>query len=1323
MTGETARSGRSTRFRQLAVLFLTAWPAAGVAAPPPDSRPPNFIVLFADDQRWDALGVVQREQGAAGRFPWLATPNLDRLAAGGVRFRNAFVVCALCAPSRASLVSGQYGHVNGVTNNHTPHPEGTISVAALLRPAGYVSGYFGKWHHGRQSGTRPGFDTSASFVGQGRYFDCPIEVDGVTTPSNGFVDDVTTDYAAAFIKANKDRPFLMMLGFKTCHGPFTPPPRHARAYEGAEARRVPNLDSAPSYKPAAASDGRASGRRAGSETVPTNLGMFRGINAVDDNVGRILDLLDELNLADDTVVIFSSDNGYYLGEHTLGDKRSAYEEAMRVPMLVRYPRLVPQGRTDDRMVLNIDPAATFLDLAGQPVPAAMQGRSWKPLLENTPGTPWRESFFYCYFFENNQGTPTTTAVRTADAKLIRYPGHYPGHDDWTEMFDLRRDPYETTNLAADPAHREMRRRLEAEYDRQAAAIDFRIPDVADTPPADGLPVKNRKQPSRKRPQPGAAGGTPAADREFTDLFNGHDLAGWVAESHTDSESHPDGRPVWSARDGELVCDGRGFGFLRYAREPFADFTLRLEFQLHKPEGRRSCNSGIGLRTVAFDERRSQATRPSIRGYELQLLDDASAAPTTQSCGALYRYVAPREHALRPTGEWNTLEVAMIGPRIRVTLNDRLIQDVDQQDVPAIRSKPLSGFIALQNHGGPARFRNLRVRREAGAIPGAIPGVGDLEAQAAIVRSRDPAIGIRGLLRFAVEATGRGWSAEAVEEALTLARSMQVVEPAAADCGNFRWRLRDEGVSDANAVEFAGQLLAVLRLEDDGRLVPRTEGRRLTPRSRELLEAMARDALPAIRRHAVQPGHTNIRLMRIWNLLALGDLAEPDARSEGEAEWRAWLGFTRTHGLTEYLCPTYLGVSLDSLTLIADHAPAIETRVEADAALAYAWRSAAAHWFGPAQRLSGPHARDYDYLYGRGYADEHFADAGWLTDPPRAEGAGWLPEAPRGSLQVFRAACRSEPPGVPVRRIMEEVPRFVVERTGTHAWQRITNYVGRAATIGVAGDGRGAEDKTLVVNLPSVENRGAAPAVPLGQTPNITLVFDGRHDPYGIDRVPTGAAGHRKSHHLRPYVISSQQGSRVTAAWYLDPRRPAFHLDPQSLCCLEAHLLIPTGCDIWSVDTLLAAGAELPPESVMFLRGGGGTALGIRVLSVNAADLRPHSLRIVADGGSEPVQRLTATFAADVPDRGALLALDLELRESLDDAAFAAFRSEFARRDVTARLDGTRFAVLGSLPLELDVGEADDRPRRVVFEPTLQTGELLRVNDRGVANWGTAVIAE
>jgi len=459
------------------LLCLLALAGLAAAVPAAD-RKPNFVYVFTDDQRWDALGVVQREQGEKARFPWLRTPNLDRLAAEGIRFRNAFVVNSLCAPSRATLVTGQYGHVNGVTNNHTPHPAGNLSIASLLRPAGYVSGYFGKWHHGNQSGKRPGFDTSASFVGQGRYFDCPIEVDGLATPSQGFVDDVTTDYAANFIKANKDKPFLMILGLKTCHGPFTPPPRHEKAYEGALARRTPNYGLPAIYAKSGNGNGKAKGAADGAE-VPTNLGMFRGLNSVDDNVGKLLRLLDELKLADDTVFVFSSDNGYYLGEHNLGDKRSAYEEAMRIPMLVRYPRLAAAGRTDDRLVLNVDPAPTFLELAGQPVPAAMHGRSWQPLLAGKAEAPWREAFFYCYFYERGFGTPTTTAVRTADAKLIKYPGH----EEWTEVFDLKADPYETRNLAADPASAELRKKLEAEFERQAAAIAFKVPDFADRTPA------------------------------------------------------------------------------------------------------------------------------------------------------------------------------------------------------------------------------------------------------------------------------------------------------------------------------------------------------------------------------------------------------------------------------------------------------------------------------------------------------------------------------------------------------------------------------------------------------------------------------------------------------------------------------------------------------------------------------------------------------------------------------------------------------------------------------------------------------------------------
>ena len=472
---------------KLALLLLVGFASLAKAA----DRKPNFVYVFTDDQRWDALGVVQKEQGEKGRFPWLKTPNLDRLAAEGVRFRNAFVVNSLCAPSRASLVTGQYGHVNGVTNNHTPHPEGNLSVAALLRPAGYVSGYFGKWHHGNQSGKRPGFDTSASFVGQGVYFDCPIEVDGVKTPSQGFVDDVTTEYASNFIKANKDKPFLMILGLKTCHGPFTPPPRNAKDYEGALARTTPNYGLPAIY--AKTGPNGAKGKATDAKEVPTNLGMFRGINSVDDNVGKLLRLLDELKLADDTVFVFSSDNGYYLGEHNLGDKRTAYDESLRIPMLLRYPRAAKAGRTEDRMVLNIDPAATFLDLAGLPVPAAMHGRSWKPLIEGKTEAAWRDSYFYCYFYEKGFNAPLTTAVRTSEAKLIKYPGH----DEWTEVFDLKADPYEIKNLAQDPAYADLRKKLEAEYDRQAKAVDFRIPEYADKPAADGQEGAKKKAVKKK----------------------------------------------------------------------------------------------------------------------------------------------------------------------------------------------------------------------------------------------------------------------------------------------------------------------------------------------------------------------------------------------------------------------------------------------------------------------------------------------------------------------------------------------------------------------------------------------------------------------------------------------------------------------------------------------------------------------------------------------------------------------------------------------------------------------------------------------------------
>ena len=418
------------------------------------------------------MGVVQREQGAKARFPWLQTPHLDRIAAEGVRFRNAFVVNSLCAPSRASFLTGCYGHVNGIVNNHTPFPESNVTYASVLRGAGYATGYVGKWHMGSQK-ERPGFDFAASFISQGKYVDCPFVVNGTVTESKGWVDDVSTDYAVEFIRQNKGKPFLLAVGYKAVHGPFDPPERRKNTYEGEQARPVPNLAVKPIYRAEAAPRKLRPGE---SGDVRTNLGYFRCVAAIDDNVGRLLKTLDDLGLAEDTLLVFAGDNGYYLGEHGLGDKRSAYDESLRIPLLVRYPRLGVKDKRVDEMVLNVDLAPTFIDYAGAEVKQATHGRSWRPLLEGKPAE-WRHAYFYCYFYERNFNTPTVTAVRTDTAKLIKYPGH----DEWTEMFDLAADPYELKNLYNDPAKAALRRDLEAEYQRQAAAIAFRIPEFVDDP--------------------------------------------------------------------------------------------------------------------------------------------------------------------------------------------------------------------------------------------------------------------------------------------------------------------------------------------------------------------------------------------------------------------------------------------------------------------------------------------------------------------------------------------------------------------------------------------------------------------------------------------------------------------------------------------------------------------------------------------------------------------------------------------------------------------------------------------------------------------------
>jgi hypothetical protein len=569
-------------------------------------------------------------------------------------------------------------------------------------------------------------------------------------------------------------------------------------------------------------------------------------------------------------------------------------------------------------------------------------------------------------------------------------------------------------------------------------------------------------------------------------------------------------------------------------------------------------------------------------------------------------------------------------------------------------------------------------------------VAELEQHAAVIRkaSEGGDASIRGTLRFALEAAGNDWNPSAVEAALRLARGMQDVDPASVTFGNYRWRKNDAAVSDLNAVEFATVLTALLRLEYFDRL---------TPGARDLLDSMLRDALVGMKNHSVGTGYTNIFLKKVYSHLALGRIFGDEVTQTGRRLWDEWLAYTRSNGLREYTSPTYYGVTLDSLGLIRRHAPDETIRREAEGALTLVWSSMAANWFAPAERLAGPHSRDYDYLYGRGYSDEHLADAGWIAAPQATDNAGWLAGVPHGSLRVLRDARRWTPPPTLREGPLGELPRFVVQRFNHAPWGRATNWVSRNCSIGIAGECVGPEDKTLLINLPG--DRATA---------NVVVVFDGRGDPYGRIREPVGYDRHRKSHHLRPFVISSQRGPRVTAAWYIDPARLASDGRDGRPDRLQAHLVMPADATVWSEAGVLSDDAKLPAGAVVFLRKG-DVAVGVRSIVDARGHAAPIRVGIHADGGKAPAKRLTLVYADDAPTAPALLALDVEMRADCDDAAFAAFRAEFAGHTVTANVTDGRLRIEGALPLEADL----NRSRRIACDPLMDANTLLRVDEREI----------
>lgn len=448
----------------LGILFATA--LAAFAQP----KRPNFLFIYTDDQRWDALGFIQKQQGEKARFPWIQTPNLDRLRSQGAHFSNAFCTTSLCSPSRATFLTGQYAHTHGVTNNHTALPPGTVTYATLLQQAGYATGFVGKWHMGNQP-ERPGFDFSASFNGQGKFYNCPV-----TVRKNGevkqviaekWIDDASTDFAIGFLRENKDKPFSLTVGFKSVHGPREPEADFKAAYPDEKANPVPSLRIVSPFRPDAKGGGSYQGENLRD--------YFRTLTSADRSLGRLLDELDSLGLDKNTVVIFTSDNGYSLGEHSLGEKRSAYEESMRLPFIIRTPFSNISGKTIDPIILSVDIAPTLLDFAEVEIPKEIQGRSLRPLLEDHPPTDWRKSFLYEYFYERNFKNPTILSLRTTTDKIIIYPGH----EEWNEIYEVGKDPYELTNQFSNPDRADLKKQLLAELEKLKQETRFRIPANVD----------------------------------------------------------------------------------------------------------------------------------------------------------------------------------------------------------------------------------------------------------------------------------------------------------------------------------------------------------------------------------------------------------------------------------------------------------------------------------------------------------------------------------------------------------------------------------------------------------------------------------------------------------------------------------------------------------------------------------------------------------------------------------------------------------------------------------------------------------------------------
>ena len=503
---------------------------------------PNILFIMSDDHAAHAISAYGSRVAR--------TPNIDRIADGGMRLDRCYVTNSICTPSRASVLTGTYNHVNCVTTLDTHIDNRLPHVARHLGAAGYQTAIFGKWHLGEGPAHQPaGFDEWCVVPGQGDYFDPRlIDRDGQRV-AKGYVSDVITDLSLDFLnRRDPDRPFFLMCHHKAPHRPFGPHPRYDHLYtddlpvpetydddhsnraaaaaaanmrvradffyedlglvqpeggEGIGERVWPDQEvrKVPERHEGLVLTCRSTGERFAFDSQ-RDLDLFkyqrymqrylRSVAGIDDSVGRLLDWLEAEGLSDDTLVVYTSDQGFFLGDHGWFDKRFMYEESLRMPFLARYPRAIPAGTDAAGIAMNVDFAPTFLDYAGVPTPSYMQGSSLRPLLEGRAGDDWQDVAYHRYWMHMDEvhGAYAHYGVRDQRWKLIHWyneplgqPGAHGGGEappEW-ELFDCDADPHELRNLAGDPSHAE-------DFRRMLRKLDAKMAEIGDLPEHDSAAI-------------------------------------------------------------------------------------------------------------------------------------------------------------------------------------------------------------------------------------------------------------------------------------------------------------------------------------------------------------------------------------------------------------------------------------------------------------------------------------------------------------------------------------------------------------------------------------------------------------------------------------------------------------------------------------------------------------------------------------------------------------------------------------------------------------------------------------------------------------------